>query len=98
MVRYTVKPEHAAHNEQLVRAVLAELDAVQPPGLRYAAFKLADGVTFVHLIGHDSGEHRPAPQLQALRTFHAGIRERCDEAPVRTELAQIGAYRLFGDT
>lgn len=81
MVRYTVKPDQADHNEQLVRALFAELDGVAPAGLRYATFKLADGVTFIHLISHDSTDGHGPPQLQALKAFHAGVRERCDEAP-----------------
>lgn len=95
MVRYTVKPDEAAHDEQLVRAVFAELDDARPAGLRYATFRLADGVTFIHLIAHDRTEHGPAPRLQALRDLHAGIRARCDEAPIRVELTEIGSYRLF---
>ena len=62
MVRYQVKPEQVARNEELVRAVYEELHRVEPGGLRYATFKLPDGVTFVHLAdrrrpGHPA--HRP---------------------------------------
>lgn len=57
LVRYTVKADQVAHNEELVRAVFAELDQVQPPGLRYATFRLDDGVTFIHLVCHDKAEH-----------------------------------------
>ena len=96
MVRYTVKPDQAAHNEELVEAVIAEPRRVQPAGLRYAAYKLDDGVSFVHLVWREDG-HGPAPQLPALTAFHAGMRERCDEAPVRTGFSEIGSYRLFGE-
>ncbi len=98
MVRYAVKPDHVAHNEELVQAVLAELQRVQPAGLRYAAFRLDDGVSFIHLVSRDI-EHgdRPPPQLPALKEFHAGIRERCDQPPVREGLSEIGSFRLFGD-
>jgi hypothetical protein len=54
MVRYRVKPEAAAENEALVRAVFAEIFAAAPEGLRYECFVLDDGVTFVH-IAHSSG-------------------------------------------
>jgi hypothetical protein len=74
--------------------VFAELDQVQPAGLRYAAFQLDDGVSYIHFVWMDSG-HGALPRLEALRTFHAGIRERCDTAPVRTELAEIGSFGLF---
>ena len=36
MVRYTVKPEHVARIEELVRAVYQELHDSEPGGLRYA--------------------------------------------------------------
>ena len=97
MVRYRIKPDQAAHNEELVRAVFAELHRVQPAGLRFAAFKLDDGVSFIHLVCSDTKDgHSPPPQVQALKAFHAGIRERCDEAPVRTALSELGSFRLFG--
>lgn len=95
VVRYTVKPDQTLPNEELVRAVFAELHRVQPAGLRYAAFQLDDDVSFIHLVWNDATN--PLPPLPALRAFHAGMRERCDEAPIRSELSEIGSYRLFGD-
>lgn len=93
MVSYTVKPEHAARNEELLQAVLVELAAVRPPGVRFAAFKLDDGVSFTHLIlVDDEHEKNPLAQLQSLRAFHAGIRERCDAPPVRTKLSEVGSF------
>ena len=53
MVRYKVKPDQAARNEELVRAVYAELHDREPSGIRYATFKLDDGLTFVHLAETD---------------------------------------------
>ena len=38
MVRYKVKPDRAAENEALVRAVYEELARTQPAGLHYATF------------------------------------------------------------
>ncbi len=96
MVRYRVKPDQVARNEELVRAVFDELDEAKPAGIRYAAFKLDDGVSFIHLIGRDdTGEHNPPPRLQALKEFHAGVRERCDDAPTRVPLTELGSYRVF---
>ena len=91
-IRYTVHPEHAARNEELVRAITDELAQVKPAGLRYSVFKLEDGVSFVHLISHDKSGHLPGRELNALRAFHAGLRERCVEPPVRTELSVIGEF------
>lgn len=50
IVRYVLKPDQAAHNEGLVRAVLADLRRARPAGLRYAVFTLDDDLSFVHLV------------------------------------------------
>jgi hypothetical protein len=97
IVRYRVKPERAAENEELVRAVYAELHEAQPEGLRYATFKLADGVSFVHLAEHDEDVVNPLTQLTAFGRFQANIGERCDEPPVVSEATPIGSYRLLPD-
>ena len=91
MVRYKVKPEQVARNEELVRAVYEELDRVEPGGLRYATFKLPDGVTFVHLADTD-GAGSPLTGLRAFKAFQAGLRERCAEPPVLSELSEVGSF------
>jgi hypothetical protein len=93
LVRYTVKPDRAAENEQLVRDVYAELARSQPGGLRYATFKLPDGVSFVHLAVH--GQDNPLQHVEAFARFQEGIRDRCDEPPVVAHLEEIGSYRLM---
>jgi hypothetical protein len=49
MVRYKTSETHADANDASVRAVFEELRSRSPAGLRYASYRLADGVTFVHL-------------------------------------------------
>jgi hypothetical protein len=90
MVRYKVKPEHVAENEQLVRAVYEELAQSKPDGLRYATYRLDDGVTFVHVSSSEGPS--PLPALESFRRFQARIDERCDEPPVVHQLSAIGAY------
>ena len=93
IVRYRVKPECVAENEELVRAVYAELADVQPEGLRYATVKLEDGVSFVHMAVHEGDN--PLPGLASFRTFSQGVRERCDKPPVVSEATLVGSYRLL---
>jgi hypothetical protein len=92
IIRYTTRPDAASANEKLVRAVYEELHDTEPDGLRYATFKLADQVTFVHLV---VAERSPSPLLavKAFGEFQAGIAERCAIAPVREQLTEVGAYR-----
>ena len=96
LVRYTVKPDRVAENEQLVRAVYAELARTQPDGLRYATFKLPDGVSFMHLAVHE--RDNPLQQVEAFARFQEGIRDRCDEQPVVAQLEEIGSYRFMEET
>ena len=92
MVRYKVKPDRVAENEELVRAVYAELHETAPEGLRYATFALEDGVSFVHIAATEDGAN-PLGQVQAFKRFTAEIGERCDEPPVTSALREIGSYR-----
>ncbi len=97
MVRYKVKPDRVAENEALVRAVYEELHRIAPEGLRYATFRLADGVGFVHVSSTETEDGRnPLTEVEAFARFQEAIGERCDEPPVVTELTQIGSYRLLG--
>jgi hypothetical protein len=93
MVRYAVKPDRVAENEQLVRDVYAELARTRPEGLRYATFKLPDGVSFVHLAVHE--QDNPLQRIQAFARFQENIRDRCDDPPVVARLEEVGSYRLM---
>jgi hypothetical protein len=95
MVRYTVKPDRVAENEQLVRDVYEELRRQGPDGFQYATFRLEDGVTFVHLAVSDDGDDNPLSNVEAFGRFQENIRERCDEPPVVSRLHEVGSYRLL---
>lgn len=97
MIRYRIKPEMVEENEQLVRAVYAELQAVKPAGLRYHTHKLPDGVSFVHVAMYDEGvDESPLPKLAAFKAFTADIKARCDELPATQELQPVGYFSSFG--
>jgi hypothetical protein len=93
MVRYRVKPDQVETNEALVRDVYEELARIRPDGLRYATFKLDDGVTFVHVAEH--ADPNPLPTVEAFKRFQADIGARCDEPPSAMEVEQIGSYGFF---
>jgi hypothetical protein len=99
VVRYKVKPDRVAENEELVRAVYEELHRTQPAGLRYATFRLEDGFSFMHLSSTEAEDgSNPLTKTEAFARFTENIRERCDEPPVVTALDEIGSYRVFGST
>ena len=93
MVRYKVKAERVEEHEALVRAVFGALDKNKPDGLRYAAYKAADGVSFVHVAFVSSAEN-PLNALAEFKAFTAEIKDRCDEPPVTTEYGEVAAYGI----
>lgn len=96
IVRYKVKPDKAGENKVLLGRVFEELDETSLDGLRFVAFSLADGVSFVHVsvVESESGEH-PLQQSAAYSDFIADIDERCEDAPVASSAEIVGSYRLF---
>lgn len=98
MIRYTVKPEQARHNEELVQQVYHALDDAAPDGLRYATFIQEDGLSFVHLAAIDAPDgHNPLVDLPAFTAFQKDIAERCTELPRSVDVRTVGAYRLYDD-
>jgi hypothetical protein len=95
MVRYKVKPERAQENVQLVRAVYEELERTRPAGLRYATFRLDDGVSFVHVAFNETEDGQsPLGELKAFGEFQRDVGERCSEPPVVSELYEVGSFRF----
>jgi hypothetical protein len=92
VIRSTTRPDSADENEPLIREVFAALSEVRPPGLRCDAFRLVDGVSFLH-VAVLSGEENPLSTLPAFAAFTAGIADRCVEGPVRSDAAMVGSYQ-----
>ena len=95
IVRYKVKQGRAQENQDLIRKVFAELHQKAPAGVSYAAYRGQDGVSFVHVVSVAAGSgESPIAQLAAFKAFQAGIKERCEELPVTTDLEEepIGSY------
>ena len=94
VVRYRTKPERADENQQLIEAVFADLHEREPDGFTYKVFRLADGVSFIHVvIEHDVDHPGSLQDVPAFQAFLAGIAERCDIAPVATAATIVGGYR-----
>ena len=97
MVRYKVKADRVAENERYITSVFEQLNREKPAGLRYASFKLDDGVSFMHIVSLETADgSNPLRELAAFKAFTAEVRDRCDEPPVTVELQEVGSYRLFG--
>jgi len=86
LVRYTTKPDRAAENEALSRAVFAQLRSAPPQDVAYAL--LRDGNEFIHVfLNLKADESAPITELPAFKTFQKDIAERCEVPPQATRLA-----------
>jgi|307.fasta_scaffold00208_18 hypothetical protein len=93
MVRYKTSSEATGDtNATLVRAVFEELRTRAPGGIRYTSYRLADGVTFIHIASVETRGDNPLTALPAFKAFQAQLKDRCVEAPVVTDLSVVGSY------
>jgi hypothetical protein len=98
VVHYKVKPEHADENQQLIERVFDGLARTQPDGLRYASFRLADGLRFVHVASIETTDgSNPLSALPEFADFTREIEQRCDEPPVGQDATTVGSYGWLGD-
>jgi hypothetical protein len=95
VVRYTTRSGAADENEQLIKAVFAQLAEQQPEGLRYVAIRLDDGVSFIH-VAVVEGDHNPLTALPAFGEFTSAIKERCTDGPTPANGTVVGAYGNVG--
>ena len=96
IVRYKVKADRADENQKYIQNVFEELHQTHPSGLRYASFRLSDGVSFVHIVSVETANgHNPLIETPAFKAFNAGIADRCEEQPVLTEMTEVGSYRFL---
>ena len=96
MIRYKTKKDKAAENEKLVHAVYDELRTRKPEGLRYATFRLDDGVTFVHIATMKTPADGDALTGQAsFKAFQKNLGDRCVEGPEPVEMHAVDSYRLL---
>lgn len=89
VIRYRTRPEAGEENQRLIEEVFAQLAATAPPGLHYSTFRLADGVTFVHVVDGEG-----LAELAAFQEFQRAIQDRlADGAGVLRETAAlVGSY------
>ena len=91
IVRYQTRPDAADENARLVEGVYAALAEVDPGDFRYTTYRLADGVTFVH-VAHQTGSANPLATLPAFAEFQRELAGRCVEQPAPSEATVVGAY------
>lgn len=91
VVRYRTRPDAAEENARLVEAVYASLTRAKPRDFVYTTYRLADGVTFVHVARLGETEN-PLATLPAFAEFQRGLEQRCVEQPAPSEATVVGSY------
>lgn len=98
VVRYRTKPDRAEENQALVEKVFGELADTKPAGLRYATYRLADGVSFVHVASVDTVDGtNPLSATAAFAEFVRDVGDRCEEGPVASDATLVGSYGFGSD-
>ena len=96
IVCYQTQPEEAEENARLVEGVFASLAEVDPGGLTYTTYRLADGVTSVH-AAHHLGTEDPLATLPPFAQFRQGLSSLARSTPVPSEATVVGSYRQSSD-
>jgi hypothetical protein len=96
MVRYTTRADQAEENARLIREVFQSLRESEPSGITYAAYRLEDGVSFVHIASILDPANNPLQSLAAFKAFTSGVKDRCDVAPVTSVMNEVGSYSSAG--
>ena len=91
IIRYQTRPDAAEENSRLVEAVFDGLAELSPSGFAYTTYRLADGVSFVHIARLD-GTENPLAALPAFAEFQRDLAHRCVERPAPSEATVVGSY------
>ncbi len=98
-VQYTVREDYVETNKKNIQKVMADLREINNPGVRYSAFLLDDGNTFVHFAMYPDEETMAiVSNLEAFQSFQKQLKESQPEVPPKAEdLTLVGsAYEFFG--
>ena len=93
VVRYKLKANRVTENERLIKAVFRQLHERQPEGIGYTVYKLADGVSFVHIVTYETETaHKAFTSMPAFLDFQGQAKDRFEELPLSCEAEEIGTY------
>ena len=93
VVRYQTKPEAADENARLIENVYAASPQVAPAGFRYATYRLADGISFVHVASH-RGDDNPLATLPEFAEFQKISAHGSSSRRSPSDATIVGSYGL----
>lgn len=93
VVRYKLKANRVTENERLIKAVFRQLQDTKPVGIGYTVYKLADGLSFVHILLYETeAAHKAFTGMPAFLDFQRQDKDRFEELPLAGEAEEIGTY------
>jgi len=98
-VQYTTTQEYAVTNQKNIQAVTEELRKVNHPGIKYAAYLLPDGKTFMHFDQFENEEaHEFLTGLKSFKKFSDELWASGLEVEPKLELPTLVAasFDFFG--
>ncbi len=98
-VQYTTTLEYAATNQENIRKITDELKAINHPGVKYAAYLLPDGKTFMHFDQFEDEEaHQFLTELESFKKFSTDLWASGLEVEPKLELPALVAasFDFFG--
>ena len=95
LTRSKVKAEQVAEVEAGIKRLVPALEQAHLEDMRYAWFRLNDGVTYVILVEYGEGGSNPAANLPEYQAFMEILKTSIDEPPTIEQLTVSGSYRVF---
>jgi len=93
-VQYTVKADYVETNKKNIARVMDDLREINSPDIKYTAFLLDDGKTFVHFVMRANEEAAGIlSNLEAFKDFQQQLRNSEPESPPKAEnLMLVGTH------
>lgn len=95
LVHSKVKAEKVADIEAGIKRLVSALEQAHLEDMRYAWFRLDDGVTYVVLVEYGEGGSNPAANLPEFQAFTEILNASKDGQPTIERLTLSGSYRIF---
>lgn len=97
MVQFSVDPADVGEIESAAEKMCEALNAADVSGVRFAACKLADGVSFLNVLQLEDQTLNPLPDLEAAREMQQLMAARAigHQPPAASRVTVLGSHHLF---
>ena len=96
-VVYTVRPGYVATNQQNIAAIVQELKTLAHPGIKYSAWLLPDGKTFMHFDQFENdAAHHVLENLASFKKFDKELSDsQWEKEPTLELLSLVAATEAY---